>query len=220
MRIACLSDLHGRLPKVPDCDLVVIAGDICPDPMAKNIGDVAAIQAYWLGSAFRGWLGQFDQDVPVVATWGNHDWVSYLNQPLERLPITWAVNEVVEVEVPRAGRKISIGGCPWTNQFFNWAWMLEPSRLNAYWNNFPKCDVLLSHGPPFGFLDNVPRSGPQGSKGLLEYIHREQPRLVVCGHIHEGYGRTVLNDGETLVINASVANAHGEGPNAIRVVEI
>lgn len=219
MRVACLSDLHGRLPNVPDCDLIVIAGDICPDFMVKAVGTLATRQAMWLEREFREWLEQFD--VPVVATFGNHDFTKYLGMPVPELPgLQWIVNEVVPVRVPNVGRTVYVGGCPWTNQFFNWAWMMEPSRLNAYWNNFQGCEILLSHGPPFGFLDNVPGAGPQGSKGLLEYIHREQPRLVVCGHLHESYGRTILNDGETLLINASYINAYGEGYNPIQVVEV
>ncbi|MES2461809.1 MAG: hypothetical protein V4671_14590 [Armatimonadota bacterium] len=60
-------------------------------------------------------------------------------------------------------------------------------------------DIVLSHGPPKGVLDGP---GRWGSPGLLAYMERHQPRLVVCGHIHECGGKQE-RIGETLVINAA-----------------
>ena len=49
----------------------------------------------------------------------------------------------------------------------------------------PLRDILLTHGPPKGHLDQ----GGKGCPQLLREIWRVRPRLVVFGHIHEGYER-------------------------------
>jgi Icc-related predicted phosphoesterase len=43
-----------------------------------------------------------------------------------------------------------------------------------------------------------------GSAAMTATIERVQPRLMVCGHIHSGYGSHRL--GDTEVINASLVD--------------
>jgi len=63
-------------------------------------------------------------------------------------------------------------------------------------DRFGKLDILLTHVPPYGVLDQVnskviPPSWVgrhAGSKIVLEYIRSTKPGYVICGHIHEAEG--------------------------------
>jgi len=57
MRIVALSDQHGFLPDVPPCDLLIVAGDVCPD----RFGPFMAVhdpyqQQAWFDRTVRPWL--------------------------------------------------------------------------------------------------------------------------------------------------------------------
>jgi Icc-related predicted phosphoesterase len=66
--------------------------------------------------------------------------------------------------------------------------------------------VVLSHPPPRRCrLDRTVFGRHVGSAALREFIDRVQPRLVLCGHIHEGRGIDAL--GETIVVNCGPATA-------------
>jgi Icc-related predicted phosphoesterase len=51
-----------------------------------------------------------------------------------------------------------------------------------------KIDILITHGPPFGILDETHKENHAGSKGLWESVKKIKPRLHIFGHIHEGHG--------------------------------
>ena len=65
MKIVAMSDLHGYLPEIPACDLLLIAGDICPLGNHKP-----AFQAEWLDTTFRRWLESLRQVGKVIGVAG------------------------------------------------------------------------------------------------------------------------------------------------------
>lgn len=83
-----------------------------------------------------------------------------------------------------------------------------------------KPDIIMAHNPPYGACDVVgvgesrvegtDNSGEHvGGKGLEEYIKKNSPKIVLCGHIHEARGIEKLKD--TYIVNAG---SLGEiGPN-------
>jgi len=87
----------------------------------------------------------------------------------------------------------------------------ETIKAKKILNNFKKLDILVCHQPPYGYLDKINNSSaPQGWKGkhagsktILDYIKRYQPKYVFCGHIHEGEGKAKI--GKTEVYNLGVA---------------
>jgi uncharacterized protein len=69
-----------------------------------------------------------------------------------------------------------------------------------------KYHVVLSHAPPRdGRVDCTHLGQHVGSTALRAFVDRRQPRLVLCGHIHEGRGIEQL--GPTTVVNCGVGAA-------------
>ena len=64
----------------------------------------------------------------------------------------------------------------------------------------PEGAVLVLHSPPLGHCDADSSGRSLGSSALLGAIEDKRPRLAVCGHIHESWGkRSQL--GETEIAN-------------------
>ena len=104
---------------------------------------------------------------------------------------------------------IKIWGSPIQPEFFNWAFNRKRgAEIDKHWQLIPDdTDILVTHGPPFGYLDETARMERVGCVDLLKRIDEIKPKVHVFGHIHEGYG-TAINDRDTLFINASVLDEH------------
>jgi Icc-related predicted phosphoesterase len=173
VRIVAVADLHGWLPaEVPACDLLIIAGDICPD------GDR---QFQWLDAELRPWL----EAVParyVVATWGNHDYAAEWGY-VPPLPCAFLVDEGIDIE------GVAVYGTPWTREAGMWAFSEPEAVLAGTFARIPDgVDIVISHSPPLGWCDRTPEGTYRGSAALLDAMERARPRLTICGHAHDGRG--------------------------------
>lgn len=207
MRIVALSDQHGFLPEIPPCDLLIIAGDICPD----RIGRYSAMhdpdrQKAWFGRNVRPWLAE-SSATHKLATWGNHDWCGQACDFSNDAPAVASTTDLQilvdeATRVPGNGQRggtqvgeLLVWATPWSNQFMNWAFMKPARELAAVYAEIPEgVDILVSHQPPYGHGDRVynvsaGRVEHLGSRELLAAIERIKPKLVICGHIHDAYGR-------------------------------
>jgi len=201
MRIVALSDQHGHLPDIPQCDLLIIAGDVCPDRIGPFLGMHAPEQQKsWFDRQVRPWLSAAPATHKIL-TWGNHDWCGQFcsfrsDSPAEVSTTDLQILIDEGTTVTAGDASISIWATPWSNQFMSWAFMKAPEALAAVYAEIPvNVDVLVSHQPPYGFGDRTVdvHSGKAehlGSRELLAAIERVRPRAVICGHIHSGHGRS------------------------------
>jgi len=92
---------------------------------------------------------------------------------------------------------LKIYGTPIQPWFHDWAFnRMRGDDIKPHWDRIPDdTDVLVVHGPPHGILDllhpnfrDFNENPNVGCEDLLKRIKEIKPKLVVFGHIHEGYG--------------------------------
>lgn len=210
MKVVCISDTHNqhRKLKIPECDLLIHAGDFTNQGLRHKLLD------------FDEWCAELPLDADkIIVCAGNHE------LSLERDPSlaahafqnsTYLLDEGVDVD------GLCIYASPWQPRFMDWAFNLDrgSAELGAKWGAIPEqIDVLVTHGPPFGIGD-LNRDGEHvGCELLRERIEKVRPLLHVCGHIHGGYGQYETPFGTT-VVNASSCDERYQPVNPPIVIEL
>lgn len=205
MRLVLLSDTHQRHDQVaiPDGDVLVHAGDF------SRTGTVREV------TTFNVWLGTLPHRHKVVIA-GNHDFLFEREPQVARSLLT---NATYLEDSGATIDGLRFWGSPWQPRFFDWAFNLDRGApLKAKWDLIPTgTDVLIVHGPPHGVLDRTLRGEAVGCDALRATIERLQPRLFVCGHIHEAYGEQRL--GGTRCVNASSCDVRERPVHPLIVVD-
>lgn len=199
MRLILISDTHSRHDglKIPECDVLVFAGDMCNVFLASHYTAYDQIRSF----------GNFMRLVPAkrkVVIAGNHDLLfeKDLGQALECLGpgIDYLQDSGIEID------GIHFWGSPWQPEFalaFN---LKRGPAIKEKWDLIPSnTDVLITHGPPLGRQDKTyGGGGGAGCGNLRDAVRRIHPLLHVFGHIHEAYGVTETD--QTVFVNASLVN--------------
>lgn len=125
----------------------------------------------------------------------------------------------------KSGAKFTLYASPYQPKFGDWAFNYEKNedRFNSAENaatgttsiaqnpipNFPGVDIIMTHGPPKGILDETAH-GHLGCGSLLHALKRCRPRLHCFGHIHEGNGAYSITWKEHMDGKAELSFQNGE----------
>lgn len=204
MRLVILSDTHSlhRQVIVPPGDVLIHAGDLTRHGGLDELRDLNA------------WLGELPHPHKLVIA-GNHDW-DLQWEPDETRQLLSNATYLCDSSVAIGG--LTFYGSPWTPSI-GWAFSRGPMALQYHWAELPDgIDVLISHGPPLGALDQNRKGEHLGDGALAEAVLRIRPRIHCFGHIHEGYGR--IGNGTTTFVNASVCTIQYEPINPPIVIDL
>jgi Icc-related predicted phosphoesterase len=192
MYVLAISDLHGFLPEIPECDLLLLGGDYCK---TRNIEQ----ERRFMKGEFTDWLKGIKARY-IVGIAGNHDFILQHDQELAKsLPWIYLQDEVLNLE------GVGIYGTPWTPMFWDWAFMKREPELKQVFNGIPyNLDILLSHGPGYRHLDRTNEGVHAGSFELWNKVKAVKPDSHVFGHIHEARG--VMEEAPTRFYNVSHVN--------------
>jgi len=226
MKIVCISDTHNQHDQLtlPEGDVLIHAGDWTGTGTQKQVIDFIrwfADQPHKhkiliagnhevtldLPGYQKNWQ-RFHARAPLPA----HEIKSYV---LREQGIHYLEDQSVMIE------GVSFYGSPVTPTFCDWGFNVDRGLpIRAVWSNIPETtDVLITHGPPKGYGDFLDDYGHVGCEDLLNEIRdRVKPKLMVCGHIHEGYGEYDLEG--IKILNASICDGDYKITNSALIFEL
>jgi Icc-related predicted phosphoesterase len=200
MRLLLLSDIHCQWrdfdpARYPAVDAILCAGDITE---TGRTGQERFFES-------RAWVSGQAAHAPFYWIPGNHD-LDFNGTEYADIPNTHCVLDKTVELGPFRLHGVSCSPCynaPRLARYWDFMTTDEAVERAAY--AFEPVDIVLSHSPPHGLCDaswdRFNGDTHLGSQALTNYLVAHEPKLVVCGHIHEAAGERIL--GATRVINSA-----------------
>jgi Icc-related predicted phosphoesterase len=188
VKLLAFSDLHRDLDQAghlversSEADVVIAAGDFASvhKGLDEAIGALSAIS------------------VPTILVPGNNETEDALRSACEGWDAAIVLHgQGAEIDgTPFFGLGAGVPITPW-----DWSFDLDEEEAGERLAECPEDAVLVVHSPPKGYCDQSSSGDHLGSEAILAAIEAKQPRLAVCGHIHESWGEE-SEIGSTRVIN-------------------
>lgn len=218
IKILAISDPHGKLPKNLDelvkknnIEVIICVGDVPPVPKGiRKGGGIITFSKEFLKKADKSFKDIIKKlcsfGLPVLILRGN----MYLSGKGDK--ITKSIFRKHRNLIHKRTGKIRLKDVNFVlfdmifeehSHAYHTKKSFKPNksrerRLNKLLKEL-KNPIIISHAPPYSYLDKIKSGKHVGSKILLKAIKKHQPKLVLCGHIHEAKGRKKI--GKTEVVN-------------------
>jgi Icc-related predicted phosphoesterase len=206
MKIVAFSDTHNlhRKTQIPEGDVLIHAGDFTDRGTLEEVQD------------FLKFFSSLPHPHKILVA-GNHDFY-FENFPEETEKMVNGFTYLLDEEVVIDGVKFY--GTPWQPRFQNWAFNLDRgAEIKAKWDLIPAdVDLLVTHGAPYGIRDQTFDGEKIGCKDLYDAVKRIKPPYHLFGHVHEGYGQSVI--GETTFVNLSICDMHYQAVNIPTIINL
>jgi Icc-related predicted phosphoesterase len=193
LKIIAISDTHGKhwSITIPPGDVLVHAGDITSRGTTDEV------------SNFNEFLDTLPHEYKIIIA-GNHDFCFERNREKSESKLT---NCIYLQDQSVIIKDVKFYGSPWQPWFYNWAFNLQRGKeLKLKWSKIPlDTNVLITHGPPYGYGDMTDCGKAEGCEDLLSAVKRIKPKVHIFGHIHEGSG--LISNENTMFINASTCDS-------------
>jgi Icc-related predicted phosphoesterase len=197
VRLVIVSDTHARHEELGRLrgDVLIHCGDGC-DGFRRDPRDLERLDE-WFGRQ------EFER---ILCVSGNHDFA--VEQRIARGEA--AFRNATHLQDERCEfRGIRFYGAPWTPELAGWAFHLDAEALRSRWDLIPEdTDVLITHTPPRGILDQNSAGRHCGCPDLAQRLTELRPRVHCFGHNHASAGTT--RRAGTVYVNASVVDRRYE----------
>jgi len=190
MKIICISDTHNKHEELilPEGDCIVHAGDFTDSGTKKETRN------------FLEWFSSTPYDHKILIA-GNHDF--YLQKKAHKIDqiipeqIHYLEDSGVTLDT------INFWGSPYTPGDHSWAFTKDRGRpISQHWKQIPEnTNVLITHTPPFGIMDELNNRTMIGCKNLTDRLSELNISHHIFGHVHNDYG--MVKTEKTTYINSS-----------------
>lgn len=191
MKLICIGDTHNKHGELilPEGDVLIHAGDCTDAGTLRETLD------------FLEWFSAQPHRHKILVA-GNHDYFfekSSSEEVAAILPdnVHYLQQKRLELE------GINFWGSPYTPGSGRWAFQGERgAAMSRFWKAVPSTtDVLITHGPAYGIMDQISDNTHIGCEELLQKIKEVQPQVHISGHLHNAYG--IVSIGGTRHVNCS-----------------
>lgn len=208
MLIGHLSDLHGALKRVLDTntnpDLWIATGDMFPNRTRGDVVVEVSHQRNWWDFYGKKISDRF-QGRPVVVVDGNHDYISFAQALREHGVEAYDISESPTVlGMKFAGfREIPYIAGEWNGENHDFRSVVDEAFAQDP-------DILVTHAPPAGILDEDCHGAGYGINLLMQALsyRPHKIRAHFFGHAHECGGKTVEEMGIRFFNGATKVRFH------------
>lgn len=190
MKLLCFSDLHrdqqaatSLVQAAADVDCVIGAGDFANrhEGLPDTLDILAAIEK------------------PAILVPGNGESAAELTEAAQ----VWKSATVLHGSgcVIDGIQFWGVGGAIPVTPFGAWSYDFDEQQGADMLSGCPAGGVLVVHSPPLDTVDKDRSGRIRGSESIRQTILDRQPQLVVCGHIHDDWGKQAKL-GKTRIFNA------------------